>query len=116
MDPNCELAELVGLRWHEFSTDKFGEPKVCSCGFVTVTRGDMESHIQKCNPDYAADPRLVLREMAKREDFPLFMAKLMYGDNVEGIDWDHNIDIDYILDTTGLLALAARDFMRKEKP
>ena len=111
MDLSREFAELVGLCWHE--TER------------RYVAGDIKAVCKKCgtygidiffgNLDYVADPRLVLREMMKREDFPLFMARLMYmGDSVEGIDWDNNIDVDLILDITGLLALAARDFLRKE--
>ena len=109
---NREICEKLGICWHEWDTPTLqGQMFTCElCG---------EWSEKPYHPDFAADPGKIqlLREMVKREDFPLFMARLMYmGDSVEGIDWDHNIDIDYILDTTGLLALAARDFMRKEKP
>ena len=115
MDPNREFAELVGLRWYPAKSVSLDPNDRLFCG--KCGQYVHQEQIDSAVPDYASDPRLVLREMMKREDFPLFMARLMYmGDSVEGIDWDHNIDIDYILDTTGLLALAARDFMRKEKP
>ena len=118
MDPNREFAERVGLRWHELIQSTF----YCTCGTKYFGEKEINNHISKNNPDYVADPRLVLREMAKREDFPLFMARLMYmGDSVEGIDWDHNIDIDYILDAnfeleiTGKLVKEAIEFLKEER-
>ena len=127
MDPNREFAELVGLCRHEndpppIYTMEYGIVLVCKCGFKTQSLIELNKHIKESNPNYASDPRLVLREMVKREDFPLFMARLMYmGDSVEGIDWDHNIDIDYILDanfeleTTGKIRDEAIEFLKEER-
>lgn len=59
----------------------------------------------------------VLMVMREREDFELFMAKLMYGfeqEGVEAIDWDHNIDIDYIL-TPGALRDEAIKFLEEKR-
>ena len=111
MDLSRKFAELVGLCWHE--TER------------RYVAGDIKAVCKKCgtygidiffgNLDYVADPRLVLREMVKREDFPLFMARLMYmGDSVEGIDWDNNIDVDLILDEEGMLVKAAISFLENK--
>jgi len=81
MYKNRELHELLGLRWYEWDN---------TVGFT---------HID--NPDYAADPRLVLREMAKRADFKLFM------------DLDDDIPIEYVLDSTGKLRDMAIEYLKK---
>ena len=114
---NREFADRVGLCWHETKSGynrliKNDKMECVKCGgWFKVHPLDLR-FID--NPDYVADPRLVLREMEKRSDYALFMAKLMYeGDNVEAIDWDNNIDVDLILDTTGKLAKKAIKFMKE---
>jgi len=117
MDPNREFHELIGGKcWHGHDSDNPDFMETCP-KYNLIYYGDQET-----TPDYAADPRLVLREMAKREDFPLFMARLMYvDDNVEGIDWDHNIDIGYFIDsngeleTTGKLVKDAIKFLKEKE-
>ena len=116
MDPNREFAELVGLCWHEWEWDSNRRYFTC------MKCPKLGGRTRQVNPDFAVDPRLVLREMAKREDFPLFMARLMYvDDNVEGIDWDHNIDIGYFIDsngeleTTGKLVKDAIKFLKEKE-
>ena len=114
MDPNREFAERVGLCWHPAKSVSLDPNDRLFCG--KCGQYVHQEQIDSAVPDFVADPRLVLREMMKREDFPLFMARLMYmGDSVEGIDWDHNIDIDYILDTTGKLRDAAIKFMKEKE-
>jgi hypothetical protein len=70
MDQNKRFCELAGIRWYDWENSQ---------GFTHAP---------------------ILEVMMKRSDFSLFMAKLQYGmdqEGVEGIDWDHSIDIDYIL-------------------
>jgi len=73
MDKNRELQELLGLHWHEYmwkddDTIPGGGLFECGCGHKT--------HFQwsfKINPDYASDPRLVLREIEKKGNLGRFI-------------------------------------------
>jgi len=112
MEPNRELAELVGLCWHELIEQGPGKPPICTCNGKETIYGD--GHL-KLIPDYAADPRLVLREMMRREDWHVF--------------WHNHIDIpsdryrmgvvqkliDLILDTTGQFRDEAIKFLKEVK-
>lgn len=61
-------------------------------------------------PDYAADARLVLREMREREDYELFVIGLNDGDLTRWL----SCPIRLILDNTGLLLRKAVDWLRRE--
>jgi len=71
--------------------------------------------------DYAADPRLVLREMMKKEDYFRFAFSLYNNlewpaeSEYQQILMQRSILIDYILDTTGKLRDAAIEFIEKGK-
>ena len=106
MDINKELCEKLGICCPDISD--YDDEGICGlCG---------ECYEAHNIPDYVADPRLVLREMEKREDGKLFFAKLIYaGNNVEAIDDDGLIDRDLILDTTGRLAQIALDWIKEGK-
>jgi len=94
MDKNREFHELVGLCWHEPESEQSNRFGYCrNCG----------KHMPECesNPDYAADPRLILKEMVKRPDWDEFQKQV--------ID-----PFAYMLDDTGLLRDAAIKFIRKE--
>ena len=70
--------------------------------------------------DFAADPRLVLKEMAKQRGFGNFLYHLYDG---EGMSHDDKllfvlynlIPIKYIEDTTGLLLKKAIEFLKEEQ-
>ena len=69
-------------------------------------------------PDYAADPRLVLREMMKRDDWNDFYK--WASDHKQILDYNSQgtvfIRLRYILDTTeGLLVKAGIEWMEKEE-
>jgi hypothetical protein len=72
-------------------------------------------------PDYVGDPRLVLREMQKREGFSCFLSFLMFGSENDCLE-DELIYaeatlqiVDLILDDTGKLAQLALDWLEREK-
>ena len=74
MDKNKKLHELLGLCWHEFKMSSHCHID-CTCGECFSgyrSREELEEHCKEHNPDYATDPRLVLREMEKREDWEQF--------------------------------------------
>ena len=102
MDKNSEFAELGGICWHipENMTEVYLPASrrgswICAKCNKRFTEDDL--------PDYAADTRLVLKEMAKRPDWDDFQKQV--------ID-----PFAYILDTTGLLLNKAIEFMRRRKP
>jgi hypothetical protein len=84
---NRELAELLGLTWHEV-TDQTMLHDLCSC---------RDWDCKEINPDFTTDAGKVglLRLMEKRED------------------WPKVIRIDYITNTTGKLRDAAIEFLKE---
>ena len=103
VDLNQRFTLLCGSCWHELvAATRFK----CSCDFITTYGVEFNQHIRdNPNPDFISDPRLVLREMMKREDWELFPC----------VSGDRHIDVDYILDTTGLLVKAGIEWLEKEK-
>lgn len=66
-------------------------------------------------PDFS-DPRVVLREIRKREDWIEFISSLCKGKTLVYQTYSGTfIMIDYILDTTGLLAKAALEWLREAR-
>ena len=110
-DPNREFAELVGVQWHEqVSTKEDGYG--CSCGFLTYFGGMYSEHIRdNSNPDYAADPRLVLREIDRLKKRESFINYLLRTENTWSIP---DMVFNLIIDTTGKFRDKAIRFMRKE--
>jgi hypothetical protein len=117
-DLNREFAELCGICWHE-TVDTYqsyrpsiftGKPikmKSCSCGAELL---DLEDH-DYLNPDFVADPRLVLREMKRilsNDDFEDWLCE------VNEDDVFCQIDVSLILDQTGLLVKAAIEWKRRK--
>ena len=100
----------VGYCWH----DDVLTCRKCGAFFID---DDME------NPDYVADPRLVIREMEKRGDWPRFCKKIGYAmgaiyassQKPDPAPTRFLVYIDLIMDTTGKLATLARDWLREQK-
>jgi hypothetical protein len=104
MDKNRELAELLGLCWHENAI----QPLYSNIRFACSKCGSMDY-----NPDFTTDPGKIelLRLMMKREDWWDFCNTI--GRAVPGFTTVNCfIDVDLITNTTGLLAQAAREFLR----
>ena len=76
-------------------------------------QGETCDHYYETWPDYLKNPWLVLKEMMKREDCFRFLDSLFPT-------WTHSRDavsahlVDYILDTTGLLAMRAIEWLEKQ--
>ena len=111
---NKRFAELAGIPWHKWERPQKGTLYgSCACGrVINITKREWEVHPFHRNPDFCADPRLVLEVMEKREDFNRWIAVL----NGLSLDEDNclidnAIPIDYILDKTGKLAMAAITFL-----
>ena len=122
MDKNRELHELLGLCWHEYVNSPKGLREFeCSCGKGFDWSRVIDKHIRELNPDYTSDPRLVLREMVKREDWPEFYGSL-HSSKIENIkfhagtvkrnEYSGTIGIRYILDTTGMMEDLAIEWLK----
>jgi hypothetical protein len=101
---NKEFAELAGICWHELNLEEYC-PK-CGKSF----RG---YYLDSPNPDFCADPRLVLKVM--KRDYDTWLRFLTWLDK-----WYLPTNLDsfglLLLDTTGKLALAAIAFLGKKRP
>ena len=112
MDKNRELHELLGHDWHliiyHAESPNIIEYWSCSCDKTFTDYYLMKEHLKKNNPDYAADPRIVLREMRKREDWRKFCMTI--GD-IGLNDWPL-IKVGYVMDTTGKLRDMAIEWLK----
>jgi hypothetical protein len=92
------IVEALGKCWHENKIAPYSGGTmrlVCSkCGSIDY------------NPDYAANPLLVLKEMKYRCNFQDFLDYLRFNDRL-GV-----IPVDYLFDTTGQLRDKAIEFLR----
>jgi hypothetical protein len=116
MDINRELAELLGLCWHEYEEKSFEEWNIMVCQKCGVETNGLEAQFsQYWNPDFTSDSGKIelLRLMMKREDWPEFLHfvwfKSVYYYNPTSILKAYS---NLMTDTTGLLAQAARDFLK----
>ena len=90
----------------------------CSCGKMFRRLPFAHEHDRTANPDYAADPRLVLREInriGKLLDFIgwLYAPAFHKYRQVVEIKFVGEL-VDYILDRTGKLRDAAIEWFEKE--
>ncbi len=92
-DKNREFAELCGVNPTKVEN-------------AIVFPGTMDKW-----PDFAADPRLVLREMMKREDWWKFILSI-WDDYPTIEESTHRFFTNYIIDTTGLLRDKAIEWMK----
>lgn len=113
MNLNKELHEALGYCWHELyyhhETPSIQGFYTCSCGKTFSHASEAFEHTSKSNPDYVADPRLVIREMMKREDWENFLNQ-----GIQKQKWLRDDDwIELFMDTTGKLAQLALDWIKK---
>jgi len=107
-DKNRELHELLGLCWHEYP----GPTEWLGCNCLKCGRLYRGEHDD--NPDYTTDPRLVLREMMKREDWRGLKGFATYLTTELGGRRFLDIPLTLILDTTGKLRDMAMDKLKEE--
>jgi hypothetical protein len=112
MDINKELAELLGLCWHEYDHWE-GRYQVCRCG---VKHFYSDKPVDWANPDFASDSGKIelLRLMMKREDWSKFAVYIWDAEVVinSQVIPQVAITIIYITNTTGRLAQAAVEFLK----
>jgi hypothetical protein len=103
MDQNKHFAELVGAEIDWIGCTQFSGGVCDWAGEVSDTFCNDCIHATPL--DYAADPRLVLREMRKREDWSRFGREELYYMDLVGL----------VLDTTGKLRDAAIEWLERGK-
>jgi len=101
---NKRFAELAGIHYHTFPKAKkykdiFGNICLTNRGRKCLCGVRYNSRYKKPNPDYCADPRLVLEVMVE---------KGYWGKN-----W--GVTIEGMLDKTGILALKAIEWMEENQ-
>ena len=109
-DLNQEFAELCGICWHVTTvhpgTDCMGPLLTCSCG--------AEGWPEPCtNPNFKADPRLVLGGMMKIGKFVEFINYL-FKDYIFAVGAAVTL-AEYMMDTTGLFLKKAMEFLEGKK-
>jgi hypothetical protein len=109
MNINRELAGLLGLCWHEYDHWE-GRKQVCRCGKELWY---FDAPVEWGNPDFTSSDgkiellRLMMKHLSEK-DFREFNSVISCCESA-GVC----ILTDYITDTTGLLAQAARDYLRR---
>ena len=114
LNKNKRFAELVGICWCEPEYYNEDIDKCHKCGAIYSTGRRSTAH-----PDFAADPRIVLREMMKREDWPEFSNEIgpckhkpdISPFNYPPMEASEAVYYEYILDTTGKLRDAAIEWL-----
>ena len=111
MNVNRRLHEAFGHCWHESFVVvqpyiEYEQDRIVKC--VHCEKQGSQSDLS--NPDYAADPRLGLREMMKREDYKRFLGSIRVDLNYDDVPY---IEIFYIMDTTGELRDRAIEWLEK---
>jgi hypothetical protein len=104
-----ELAERLGILWHE--RIYINEKPLCKCGY---NDGAVNLCLHLANthyPDFTTPDGIVLliREMMKRKGWNQFRNKV--GCTLEGKSYVHT---SYITDTTGKLAMACLEWLRRK--
>lgn len=114
-DLNRRLHEALGKCWHRGFTTTYRTPdtladfKCYNCGLTQEIREYGEEY--NPNPDYCADPRLVIEVMMEREDWLEFAAHYLI---VDVHSQEDGIQIDLIMDKTGKLAKLAIEWLGKK--
>ena len=109
-DINRRLHTLLGRCWHEFEEKSFEEWHVMVCRKCKFETQGLDAQFPICwNPNYCADPTLVISAMKERADFSGFIEQvgLYVG------QW--LMDVDLILDKKGKLAKLALDWLTAQK-
>lgn len=107
------IAEKLGFCWHEPVYGNIYHPFLCSCGEDWRDEKYVLDHCHDANPDFAADPLRLLREMHKQRGWYEFLAKsLDHYQQEYGQDVLHDFAGYYLLNTTGRLRDAAYEWLK----
>jgi 50S ribosomal subunit-associated GTPase HflX len=119
-DINRELTELLGLCWHDYQEKSHEEWNVMVCQKCGIETNGLEAQFQKYwNPNFTTDSGKIelLRLMMKRENADDCIQTQDFLETIgkSGIlNIEDMVRVDLILDTTGLLAQTAVEFLRRE--
>ncbi len=111
MDRNRELAELLGLPWHEVNLTGI-RPWKCLCNREFQWADHARIHLKEANPDFIHNPVLVIKEMRKREDYISFCLRI--GGYFRIHPLPESVHMEY-LTTDGLLCDEAKKFLKEVK-
>ena len=104
VNKNKEFHKLLGHCWHDIVETEYGDFECKKCG--------VEIRKRVHNPDYADDPRLVIKEMKLRKDFNVFLGHLMF---MVSYDNTNKATIEFFMDTTGNLRNIAMEWLKGRK-
>jgi hypothetical protein len=109
MDKNRELAELLGLCWHEYDHWE-GRKQVCRCGKGLWY---FDAPVEWGNTDFTTDPGKIelLRLMMERNEDSDFLKFATENQQTYAL----YVLQDLIVDTTGRLAQAALEWLTAQK-
>ena len=119
MDKNSKNREFHEFFHRDVTNYDSGDVHKCLCGkkYYMSDAGTkaFEEHLNNV-PDYAADPRLVLREMMKREDWDRFVEYIYHKQpsDINRLSPYAELVFNYIPDTTGKLRDVGIEFMREK--
>ena len=109
MDRNKRLAELLGICWHDLVPNDWPHNSLLPIKHFRCANCDI--YTNKCeadiNPDFAGDPRLVLRECEKTERGREFILHFLLSHRKPEI-------LQRLLNTSGNVADEAIEFLEKE--
>jgi len=118
---NKELCQLLGICWHEHKCTKVDGGFSWVCGKCRDVY-PFEDGSLLSNPDFTSDSGKIqlLREMRRRDDWVGFIEKVGMihhppHSQSRGRETIYYIEDFDILDRTGLLAIAAKDFLKGQK-
>ena len=110
MNLNRELHEALGYCWHEKHAEYRGEI-ACTCWATFKSEEEFIQHCKSSNPNYKAEPWLVIREMKKKGLRKRFLSSIGTTTNLDALGKMSSL---IAIDTTGQLAQLALDWLRKE--
>ena len=106
-DINEMLCELLGICWHEQVDDQTLQCKHCGAPMLFPWQQ---------SPDFTSDARLVLREMRKIGKLARFLSWLnAFSFDEDGDMIDNAVPVEFIINTTGLLADKALEFLERKE-
>jgi len=110
MNLNRKLHEAFGYCWHEKHAEYRGEI-ACTCWATFKSEEEFIQHCKSSNPNYKAEPWLVIREMKKKGLRKRFLSSIGTTTNLGALAKMSSL---IAIDTTGKLAQLALDWLQKE--
>ena len=111
---NKELCRLLEICWHEEDYLQARHCNIgCSCGFITTRKEELSFHASMSNPDFTSEAGRIklLGIMRDRADWFRFLWRIMPDVPARDESGTRMLD-NYVLNKTGRLAIAARDFLK----